>query len=57
MGPMLFLKVPTLGNTNWYVAGHLRRGTYGKELMSPPTERGPKATVSHKVSLETGHHS
>lgn len=52
LGHMLFLKVSALGNTNWRVAGHLRRGRhYGRELMSPPMAIVPK------VSLETGHHS
>lgn len=55
MGHVLFLEVSALENTNCQVAGHAKGGPHGKELMSSPIARGPKATVSHKVSLGTGH--
>lgn len=57
VGHMLFLKVPALGNTNWHVTGHLRRGTHGKELMSPANGQRPQGYCLSPVSLEAGHHS
>lgn len=51
------LQVPALGDTNGLVTSHPRGGPYGRELMTSPTARGPKTTVSPKVSLEVSHQS